>query len=318
VTERDPTEEFARQPVVTLVGPTASGKTDLGIELALRFDAEIINADSRQIYRGLEIGSAKPTAAQRARIPHHLIDVADPQENFDCARFRELALAAVADIARRGKRVLVVGGTGLYVRVLLRGVFDGPPRDPALRARLARDETAEPGVLHRRLQEIDPQTAARLHRNDHVRLIRALEVYERSGRPISSWQQEHRFRERHFTSTVLALDVPRRELYGRIDARCDAMLAAGLVDEVRALLEGGVPADAPALRSPGYREIVEYLEGRCDLDAARRRMAQATRQLAKRQLTWFRNDADTHWCAADLGAVEAALTEHAPAWRGAD
>lgn len=312
--EHDAAAVTGRRQVVALVGPTASGKTELGIELARRFDAEIINADSRQIYRGLEIGSAKPTAAQRARVPHHLLDVAAPEEVFDCARFRELAVAAIDDVTRRGKRALVVGGTGLYVRVLLHGVFEGPPRDEALRRHLAQQEAAERGALHRRLQQVDPRSAARLHPNDQVRLIRALEVYERSGRTISDWQAEHRFAACSFDSTVLALDVARPQLYARIDARCDAMLAAGLIDEVRSLLATGLAADAPALHSPGYREIVDHLQGRCDLATARQRMAQATRHLAKRQLTWFRHDRDTHWVAADLDAVVAALLARAPRW----
>ncbi len=290
--------------VVALVGPTASGKTELGIALAERFGAEIVNADSRQVYRRLDIGSAKPTPAQRARVRHHLIDVAEPNEHFDCARYRELASAAIADIDARGKRVLVVGGTGLYVKVLLRGVFEGPHRHPLLRAALEQEEHEAPGSLHRRLSAVDPATAARLHRNDRSRLIRALEVYELTGKPISVWQDEHRFQQRQFDNLSLALELPRPELYARIDARCDEMLAGGLIEEVRQLLADGIATNAEAMHSPGYREVAEYLLGNGDLASTRRRMAQATRRLAKRQLTWFRGDPETHWCAPDLAELE--------------
>ncbi len=289
---------------IALVGPTASGKTELAIELARRFDAEIVGADSRQVYRGLDVGSAKPTAAQRAAVPHHLIDVAEPDEVFNCARFRELALEAIGDIRARGKRVLVVGGTGLYVRVLRHGLFPGPGRDPDLRRRLTAEEDAAPGALHRRLEEVDPAAAARLHARDRVRLIRALEVYELSGRPISAWQAEHRFANGGQEMTVIALELPRAEIYARIEARCAAMIEGGLIEEVRGLLDAGYAPELPALQSPGYREIGEYLRGLCDLDTARERVARATRRLAKRQMTWLRGEAEIVWCPPRLEEVE--------------
>jgi len=199
--------------VVALVGPTGVGKTDVGMALAAVYGAEIVNADSRQVYRRLDIGSAKPTPAQRALVPHHLVDLVDPDESFDCARFRELAVAAIDDIAARGKRVLVVGGTGLYVKALLRGLFAGPSRDAAVRADLEREEAATPGCLHRHLTAVDPAAAARLHPHDHVRLIRALEVYRLTGRRLSAWQAEHAFAARQFDSLILGLTLPRAELY---------------------------------------------------------------------------------------------------------
>ena len=302
MTAAEPAEP-ARPRVLALVGPTGAGKTALGIALAERFEAEIVNADSRQVYRRLDIGSAKPTPAQRARVRHHVLDVAEPDEQFDCARYRTLALAAIADIVGRGRRVLVVGGTGLYVKVLLRGVFAGPSRDPALRARLAAAEAACPGALHRRLCALDPVTAAGVHPHDRVRLIRALEIFELTGRPISDWRAAHAFAERRFTTCLLALDVPRAALYRRIDARCQVMIAAGLVGEVQGLLAAGLDPAVPALQSPGYREIGEYLRGLCDLPTAVARMARATRRLAKRQLTWFRNDSEVAWCVPDLDAL---------------
>lgn len=301
--------------IIALVGPTGVGKTELGIALAQQLDAEIINADSRQVYRRLDIGSAKPTRAQRAAVPHHLVDVVEPDEPFDCARFRSLALAAIDDITRRGKRVLIVGGTGLYIKVLLRGLFDGPSRDATLRSALLHEEEQAPGTLHQRLRAVDPAAAARLHPHDRLRLIRALEVYHITGRPISDWQAEHRFESGAFDARVLGLSLPRTELYARIDARCHAMIEAGLIDEVQRLYADGFDPDLPALRSPGYREIGEHLRGLCDLSTAIARMAQATRQLAKRQLTWFRADPQIVWCTLAL----AVLHDHAAGfWQSRD
>ena len=294
----------ARPRIVAVVGPTGAGKTALGIELAKRCEAEIINVDSRQVYRRLDIGSAKPTLEQRAAVRHHLIDVVDPDATFDCAQFRRLALAAIADISARGKRVLLVGGTGLYLKVVLRGLFDGPARDATLRARLRAEEEAAPGALHRRLGAVDPAAAARLHPHDHPRLIRALEVYERTGQPMSVWQSAHGFAQRAFDALILGLSLPRVDLYARIAARCQAMLRDGLVDEVRELYASGLDPDLPALRSPGYAEIGEYVRGLCDLPTAVARMTQATRRLAKRQLTWFRGDPQVLWCVPDLPALE--------------
>ncbi len=294
----------SRPRVLALVGPTGSGKTALGIALAQQFDAEIVNADSRQVYRHLDIGSAKPTAAEQALVRHHVVDVVEPDEPFDCSRFRALAVAAIRDITGRGKRALIVGGTGLYIKVLRGGVFAGPGRDPILRAELERAEAAEPGSLHRRLCMVDPAAAGHLHAHDRLRLIRALEVYQLTGRPISAWQSEHRFAQREFKMRVLGLYVPRAELYARINARCAAMVEAGLADEVRGLYTAGFSPDLPALHSPGYREIGEYVRGLCDLPTATARMAQATRRLAKRQLTWFRADRELTWCPPHLALLE--------------
>lgn len=303
---RIPPYPSAMTRVVALVGPTGAGKTDLGIALATRLDAEIVNADSRQVYRRLDIGSAKPTPEQRRVVPHHVIDVVDPDASFDCAQFRRLAIDAIADITRRGKRVLIVGGTGLYLKVLLHGLFAGPARDPAVRAQLLREEEAAPGSLHRRLAAVDPAAAARLHAHDHVRVVRALEVHAITGRPISAWQAEHRFGQQTINARVLGLELPRPTLYARINARCDAMISAGLIDEVRRLYAAGFAPDLPALCSPGYREIGEFVRGLCDLPTAVARMAQATRQLAKRQMTWFRGNPLVRWCAPDLPLVQRA------------
>lgn len=307
---RQPQPPSVMKPRILIVtGPTGCGKTDFGIRLAKEFKAEIVNADSRQVFRGLEVGSAKPTGEQRAAVPHHVVDVVDPDQPFDAAQFRELALAAIADILGRGRRVLVVGGTGLYIKVLRGGLFAGPPRDPAIRSRLDAEETAAPGTLYRRLSEADPEAAHKLHPNDRFRLIRALEVYELTGRPISEWQAEHAFGDSEFEFSTVALELPRKRLYERIDRRCHEMVEAGLVDEVRRLHAAGFGPDLPALQSPGYREIGEHLNGQYGLEEAIERMAQATRRLAKRQLTWLRGDAQAVWVTAETEALRRAARE---------
>jgi tRNA dimethylallyltransferase len=286
--------------VVAIVGPTASGKTDVALVLAERLGAEIVSADSRQVYRHLDVGTAKPTAAERARVPHHVLDVAEPDEIFDAARFRRAALAAIDDVAGRGRPVIVCGGTGLYLRALLRGLFPAPPRAPELRARLHAIEEREPGALHRRLARVDPDAAARLHPNDLLRVVRALEVEALTGRPISASQSEHRFAGGEIDARVLGCHRPADELGARIETRCDAMLAAGLLDEIAGLWARGFGPELPSMQSVGYREMGEYLReqrasGAADLAAARAAFARATRRLAKRQRTWFGAEPAIEW-----------------------
>lgn len=306
---RHPTPEI-RQPIHALVGPTGAGKTALALELAQALAAEIVNLDSRQLYRGLDIGSAKPTRAERARVPHHLFDVVPPDAVFDCAQYRALALAAIADIQGRGRGVLLVGGTGLYLKVLRYGLFAGPPRDADVRAALAAAETATPGALHAELQRVDPESARRLHPHDRSRLVRALEVWRLTHRRMSDWQHEHGFAGPCLDVVPIGLTLERGALYARINARCQAMVDAGLADEVRALWASGYAPDLPALSSIGYRQIGAYLRGECALPAALAEMAQQTRHLAKRQLTWFRADPTIRWfdaATATAGQVVAAL-----------
>jgi tRNA dimethylallyltransferase len=293
--------------VVAVVGPTGSGKTELALALARAVGGEIVNADSRQVYRGLDIGSAKPTPTERAALPHHLFDVVAPDAVFDCVQYRALAVEALAGVAARGRVAVLVGGTGLYLKALRYGLFPGPPRDAELRARLAAAEAATPGELHRRLAATDPAAAARLHPHDRVRLIRALEVYELSGRRLSEWQDEHRFAGEAVAMVSIALDVPRAQLYERLDRRCAAMLAEGLIAEVEGLWSSGYGPELPALQSIGYREVGRYLRGECSLEEARDDMARATRRYAKRQLTWFRADPTIRWLTADAAAAGKAL-----------
>jgi tRNA dimethylallyltransferase len=282
-------------PILALVGPTGAGKTELSLPLAARLDAEIVNCDSRQVFRFLDIGTAKPTAAERAALPHHCFDVVDPDQPFDCSRYRELARAAIAAVQARGRRVVLVGGSGLYLKVLRYGIAPAPRRDAALRARLAALEDATPGALHARLAALDPDAAARLHPHDRVRLIRAVEVCELGGRPLSAVQAAHGFRSPELDCRVIGLRMDRAALYARLDVRCQRMVDEGLVDEVRGLWQRGFGPALRPLRSIGYREIGEHLRGRRDLDSAIAAMQRATRQFAKRQLTWFRGDPSVEW-----------------------
>ena len=290
-------------PILAVAGPTGTGKTELALALARLWDAEIVNADSRQVYRGLDIGSAKPTPAQRAAVPHHLFDVVEPDASFDCARYRELALAAIAEIEGRGRRVLLVGGTGLYLKVLRYGLFPGPRRDNALRARLAAQEDRRAGTLHERLRRVDPAAAARLHPHDRVRLVRALEVYELTGRPLSAWQDAHGFREPELHFPTVGLTMPRTALYERLDRRCRSMVEAGLVEEVARPVAARLhvrPRAAAQHRLPGDRRLPAA--GRASSSRRSPTWRSPPGRLAKRQLTWFRADPSVRWF--DASAID--------------
>lgn len=292
------------EPIIALVGPTGVGKTELALQVALRLNAEIVNADSRQVYRYLDIGSAKPTPAQQALVRHHVLDVVTPDEPFDCARYRTLALHAIADIQARRRRVLLVGGTGLYLKVIMGGLFSGPPRDPGLRQQLEAEERERPGSLYQRLCETDPPSGRRLHPHDHVRIVRALEVALLTGRPISEWQAEHAFAEQQLTVVPIGLTLERPLLYERITVRCREMIDAGLIEEVRGLWQRGFGPDLPPLQSIGYREIGAFVRGEIPLKAAVEQMARATRHFAKRQLTWFRATPGLRWLDARCAVAD--------------
>ncbi|NOT57285.1 MAG: tRNA (adenosine(37)-N6)-dimethylallyltransferase MiaA [Deltaproteobacteria bacterium] len=284
--------------IVILTGPTATGKTALAIEFATRYGADIISADSRQVYRYLDIGTAKPTAEQQAAVPHHLINVINPDEQFDGARFRTDAHRIIAEASQRGKRILVAGGTGLYLRALTRGLFDGPPANPPLRAQLEEHERTEgKGFLHRWLSRVDPPTAARLHPNDVLRQVRALEVFLLTEIPMSRWQQEHGFRERPFPTLLLSLMCDRETLYRRIEARCRQMLRDGLVEELRQVWAMGYDPALPVFQTIGYAQMGAVLQGRLGQEDALTQMATETKRLAKRQLTWLRVEPNVRWFA---------------------
>ncbi len=273
---------------IYLTGPTAVGKTAVGVALARRLGAEVVALDSMTLYRGMDIGTAKPTPAERGGVPHHLIDVLDPWESASVADYRDRAIRVVADLEGRGRRALFVGGTALYLKALLRGLFEGPGADPALRKALEEeaDRLGDP-AMHARLAGLDPAAASRLHPNDRRRVVRALEVIEATGRTLTEQQVEHG-RPAPDSVPVFALERPRAELLGRIDRRVEAMFAEGLVEEVRALHFAPRPLALAPSQGVGYREVIDLLEGRVDLAGAVSMTQARTRQFAKRQATWFR------------------------------
>jgi tRNA dimethylallyltransferase len=306
-----------RPLAIALMGPTASGKTALALAWAQRCDGEIVSVDSALVYRGLDIGAAKPTADELAAVPHHLIDVREPWQPYSAADFARDARTAVADIVARGRVPILAGGTGLYFRALLQGLSPMPEADPATRAQLEA-EAGERGwaTMHAELATVDPVAAARIHATDPQRIQRALEVYRLSGRPISDWQRESAAAAQRFPCRVLKLAVApqdRAVLHARIERRFDAMLAAGFLDEVHALRalsalrEHPAPLDLPALRAVGYRQAWEHLDGVLSAAEFRDRAIFATRQLAKRQLTWLRGALELQWFDPETDRVRLAV-----------
>ncbi|CAB1082660.1 tRNA dimethylallyltransferase (EC [Olavius algarvensis Delta 1 endosymbiont] len=286
--------------IVVICGATGIGKTSVGIELAEKLGGEIISADSMQIYRYMDIGTAKPTPAELERIAHHLIDIVDPDEEYDAVRFSKQARERIAEIGGRGLLPVVVGGTGLYIKALLHGLFQSKPADPRVRNRL-RQEAEEKGspFLYERLQEIDPASADRLHPNDAYRIIRALETIETTGQSISDLHQDHGFEDDPFTALKIGLQMDRGKLYERIDQRVDLMIGAGLVDEVKKLLDMGYTSELKSMQSIGYRHVVEFLQDHLPWDECVRTLKRDTRRFAKRQFTWFGADPQINWYAPD-------------------
>jgi tRNA dimethylallyltransferase len=306
VTESGVSLRPARVAVGFIVGPTGAGKSALAMAVAERSNCEIVNADSRQFYRGMDLGTAKPSAEDRRRVPHHLIDVRNPDQSLDVAEFAQLARAAIEEIAARGRNPLVVGGSGLYLRVIRGGIFRGPSASPEIRNRFAKI-AEEQGVpyLHQRLCEFDPESANRIGVNDLYRIVRALEVFELTGETISTHQKRHRFADLGFDTLTIGIEVERKRLYQAIDARFDAMVAAGLVDEVCALIEAGYSPEKPPLSTIGYKQIAAYLRGEMTLAEAIALAKQESRRLAKRQLTWFRREPEIIWLDPERGANDA-------------
>ena len=296
------------KPIVAVIGPTGIGKSDLGLELAERFGGEIVSADSIQLYRYLDIGSAKPTRAERERVPHHLVDIVDPDVEYTAADFERDALAAVDDIHSRGALPVVVGGTALYLRVLLWGLCEAPPADETIRRELAARAQAEGWpALHAELATLDPTTAARVHPNDRIRIERGLEVVLASGKPLSEYQQGG-FGPPRYRSFVVGLNVPREQLYERINHRVERMISSGWFEEVESVLARGYDAQLKPLQAIGYRDVVACLQGNIDREEAKRRIQRDTRRFAKRQLTWFLKDEDIRWHEPGPGLADE-LTE---------
>ncbi len=284
--------------ILAIVGATATGKSELALRLAEAAGGEIVNADALQVYRGLEIGTAKPSAAQRARVPHHLIDLLDPREPFSAGEFARLARSALAEIGARGQPALVVGGSGLYLRALVGGLAELPAPVPGIRAELERRRVTEGlAALRAELVRLDPPTAARLAPGDTQRTLRALEVAVATGRPLSSWLGGSPSGPAAIPLAVrkVGLTLPRALLYDRIESRVREMIARGWLHEVRSLLASGVGPECPAFQAIGYAQWVRHLAGELQFEAAVREIVVATRRYAKRQETWFRREADVEW-----------------------
>lgn len=284
------------KPVVVMVGPTAVGKSRVAVEVAKAFDTEILTADSRQVYRGMDVGTDKPVLEERQGVPHRLIDLVDPDKSFNAGLYRRQAVDEIERLYRNRRLPLVVGGTGLYVRTLLKGLCDAPPADPIVRAAL-RQESKDQGFdhLYARLVDVDPAAAARLHPRDESKVIRALEVHQLSGRRMSEFQQEHGFAERPFSALIIGLNRERGALYRRIEERIDWQLAHGLTEETKQLLAQGYQRDSAAMKGLGYRQVAEHLAGEYDVAEMVRRFKRDTRHFSKRQMTWFRKEPGIQW-----------------------
>jgi tRNA dimethylallyltransferase len=285
--------------VIVICGPTASGKSALVLELAKLLPIEIINYDSMQVYRGMDIGTAKPGSTDREAAPHHLLDIRDPDEEFSVGQYIPLFRKAVLDIHSRDAFPAAVGGTGLYLRGALGGLFEGPSRDEGLRERLRALETGDPGSLYRLLAEKDPTTAGRTMEGDLVRIIRALEVYELTGVPISRFQEEHAFADRPYNARIYCLKPEREQLYRWIEERVDAMMGKGFLEEVERLREKGYSRELTSMKALGYHELMAHLDGEMGLEEAVELIKRNTRRYAKRQLTWFRGEEGVKWLEYD-------------------
>jgi tRNA dimethylallyltransferase len=285
--------------LICILGPTAVGKTELAIDIAMGIDGEIVSVDSRQIYRYMNIGTAKPTPEQLKLVPHYMIDFVMPDEAFSVADYQKAADASIHQITQRGKIPLLVGGSGLYFRAVVDGLFQGPESDKELRQGL-RQEAEESGiqVLYHRLQSIDPEAANKIHHNDLMRIIRALEVYEKSGKRISELQKQWESGETRYKFFAYGLNLPREELYKRIELRVDQMMAQGFLDEVESLSK--YSRNLPTMNCLGYKELFLFLDRKCSLDEAVQLIKQNTRRYAKRQLTWFRKDKRIKWLDASV------------------
>ena len=282
--------------IIVICGATAVGKTSAAIDLARIFNGEIISADSRQIYRYMNIGTAKPAPEQLAEIPHYIVDFIDPDQHFDAGQFAGMAHDIILKLLRKNQLPFVVGGTGLYIKALLNGLFEDNISDTSIRERLKQEaEDYGKTALYERLKKIDPETANRLHPNDIYRIMRALEVFEISGNPISKRHREHRFSELRYRVLKLGLYLDREILYKRIDQRVDMMISEGLIDEVRAILKRGYSPDLKSMKAIGYSHLIDYLMGNCSLDKAVSALKRDTRRYSKRQMTWFRADSEINW-----------------------
>ena len=296
-------------PIICIAGPTASGKTALAVALARELDGEVVSCDSMQVYKRMDIGTAKPSPEERQGIPHHMIDVAEPWEDYSVSRYCADAAPIVEDIVSRGKTAIIAGGTGLYMDSLIRGNDFAPFPSTGVRERLEREADREGmEALLARLRTVDPEAAARLHLSDRKRIIRAMEVYLETGETITAHNRRTQALPPRFSPVWLGLDFESRaELYSRIDRRVDVMLEAGLLEEIRALLRSGIPEKCTAMQAIGYKEFTDALDGRCTVEAAADQVRQSSRRYAKRQLTWFRRNGRIHWLRRGPGEGSAEI-----------
>ncbi|HTP06181.1 MAG TPA: tRNA (adenosine(37)-N6)-dimethylallyltransferase MiaA [Nitrospirota bacterium] len=284
------------KPILIIAGPTAVGKTDASILLAQELCAEIVSADSMQIYRGMDIGTAKPNKEQRRIVYHHMIDIVEPHQPYSVGDYLRDARAAIDGISSSGGTPIVVGGTGLYIRALMRGLFHGPPADLDLRERLLqREAEGEPGILYADLVRVDPEAAIKIHPNDLRRTVRALEVYHLKDKKLSEFQREHSFQDRPYRFRMLFLVRSRAELYPRIEKRIDQMITDGLEAEVKALMDRGCRPELPSMQGLGYKQFMDYLLGKTSRDEAVSLLKRDTKRFAKRQFTWFRREPEAQW-----------------------
>ena len=296
-------------PIICIAGPTASGKTALAVALARELDGEVVSCDSMQVYKRMDIGTAKPSPEERQGIPHHMIDVAEPWEDYSVSRYCADAAPIVEDIVSRGKTAIIAGGTGLYMDSLIRGNDFAPFPSTGVRERLEREADREGmEALLAHLRAVDPEAAARLHLSDRKRIIRAMEVYLETGETITAHNRRTQALPPRFSPVWLGLDFESRaELYSRIDRRVDVMLEAGLLEEIRALLRSGIPEKCTAMQAIGYKEFTDALDGRCTVEAAADQVRQSSRRYAKRQLTWFRRNGRIHWLRRGPGEGSAEI-----------
>ena len=291
-----------RRPLVVLLGPTAVGKSRVAVQVAKVFGTEVLTADSRQVYRGMNIGTDKPTVEEQQGIPHRLIDVADPDESFNTGWYRRLVLEEVDRLYDEKRIPFVVGGTGLYIRTLVRGLCSAPEADPVLREELQQlSHDQGPGALYAELSRVDPATASRLHPHDESKIIRAVEIYRLTGRPVSAMHQEHGFQEAPFTTLLIGLQQDRAVLYQKIEQRIDWQLAHGMIEETRALLDRGYGRQLGSMKGLGYRQVAAYLCDEYDYEQMVYRFKRDTRHFAKRQMTWFRKEPGVVWLSLEEG-----------------
>ncbi len=288
--------DIVKPKIIIICGPTALGKTSTAINIAGTFNGEIIGADSMQIYRYMDIGTAKPTTDEQSRVAHHMIDLINPDEHFDARQFAEMAYEKIMKLYARGVTPFVVGGTGLYIKALVNGLFKAGRADIRVREHLQEQvRIYGSDFLHQRLSRHDPDTAAKIHPNDSYRIVRALEVYELTGKTITAFQREHGFKDNRFIGLKIGLHINREVLYDRINHRVDAMIESGFLNEVKGLLDMGYSDDLKSMQSIGYCHLVDFVKGRCSWDEAMRTLKRDTRRYAKRQLTWFKADPEIVW-----------------------